>query len=808
MDEKQWDKDIEVSNIEEEVKKSYLSYAMSVIIGRAIPDVRDGLKPVHRRVLYSMFRMGNTYTKPHKKSARIVGDVIGKYHPHGDQAVYDSITRMTQSFSMRYTLVDGQGNFGSIDGDPPAAMRYTEVRMSQIASELLQDLDKDTVDFNPNYDNTLVEPEVLPSKVPNLIINGSSGIAVGMATNIPPHNLSEIIDGVIYLIDNEEPKDSELLKIVKGPDFPTGAVAYRSQELLKAYKTGKGKVIMRAKSSIEEEIKESKRIIVNELPYNVNKAKLLKKIADLVKNKKIEGISGLRDESDREGLRIVIELKKNTVPQTLLNNLYKKTDLENSFGIILLAIVNGRPKQMSLFEMLRFFQYHRKEVVLRRSRYELRKAEKRAHILEGLKIALKNIDEAIAIIKASENFEDASKNLRKSFKLTEEQAKAILEMRLQRLTNLEKKKIEEEYRELIERIDYLKKVIKDPKKQYEIVKKELVEIKEKYGDDRKTEIIHGKAEDYSWEDFVKEEEYIIVYTDSGYIKRSPLSSYKKRNRATRGQRGINIREEDVVKDLFCVSSHDYLIVITNKGRAYWIRTIDIPKTTLVAKGKPLVNFIELDKEEKVASLIRVRDFEEEKSLFFITKKGIVKRTEMKAFSNPRSKGIIAAGLKKGDEIMDVFSVKEEEEVLLYTKKGKVLRFEVNDVRKMGRTAAGVIGIRLAKNDEVIGGRKYISDGYLFLVSEKGNGKKTKLSAFNSYSRGSKGVKGMNLSKKTGDVVDGEIVDDNSIVLVITENGRTLMTDTSKIRSMGRATQGVKLIRLRKGDKALCVEKVK
>ncbi len=803
-----FDKNIEVVNIEDEVKDSYLSYAMSVIIGRAIPDVRDGLKPVHRRIIYAMHQLGNTHSSPYKKSARIAGDVIGKYHPHGESAVYDSIVRMAQDFSLRYPLVDGQGNFGSIDGDPPAAMRYTEVRMSKIAEEMLRDIDKNTVDFVPNYDNSLLEPVVLPTRIPNLLINGSSGIAVGMATNIPPHNLVEIIDSVIYIIDNKEATIDDLLKIIKGPDFPTAAIGYKSDELIKAYKTGKGKILIRARAVIETDKRGGKKIVVTELPYTVNKAKLLEKIAYLVNAKKVEGISGLRDESDKDGLRVVIELKRDSIPQTILNNLYKHTQLETSFGIIFLAIVDGRPKQLNILAMLKLFLSHRREVVLRRSRFELEKAERRAHILEGLKIALANIDEVVAIIKNSKDVKTANERLRERFELSEIQAKAILDMQLQRLTSLEQEKIDKEYLELIKKIAYLKELISNPAMIDQVIKEELMEIKDKYGDDRRTEIILGGVEEFSWEDFVKEEEFVIVYTESGYIKRTPASAYKQRRRAGQGQRGIEVKEEDGVKDLFSASSHDYLIIITNKGRAYWLRTIDIPETGLTSKGRPIINFINIQENEKVASIIGVRDFKEDKSLFFITKKGRVKRTPLKDFSNPRVTGITAARLNEGDEIIDVFLVGEDAEVILFTSNGRVLRFKINEVREMGRTAAGVIGIRLSEGDYVVGGRVVRENAFLFLLSERGYGKKTKLELFRGYSRASKGVLGMRITEKTGKIIAGEVVNADDSILVITEKGQSLRVNLSEVRALGRVTQGVRIIRLKKDDKTKSIAKIR
>ena len=804
-----FDQNIEAVDIESEVKVSYLSYAMSVIVGRAIPDVRDGLKPVHRRILFSLHETGTFHNQAYKKSARIVGDVIGKYHPHGDMAVYDAIARLAQDFSLRYPLVDGQGNFGSIDGDPPAAARYTEVRMAALTEELLKDLDKDTVDFFPNYDGSLKEPAVLPTKIPNLLVNGTSGIAVGMATNIPPHNLGEVLEAVIFLIDNKEATLDELLKIVKGPDFPTGGIAYRSDELLQAYRTGKGSVLMRAKTLIEVDKKGNQKIIVKEIPYTVNKSTLVEKIAQLVHDKKIEGISNLRDESDRDGMRIVIELKKEMPPQLLLNKLFKLTPMELNFGITFLAIADGKPKQLTLLEMLRFFLSHRREVVLRRCKFELKKCEARAHILEGLRKALDCIDEVVALIKSSASVPEANKRLQERLGLTEIQAKAILDMQLQRLTSLERDKIDREYEELIRQIAYLREVIANPRLVDEIIRKELSEVKEKYDNGRRTEILLGKLEEGSWEDYVKEEQFVIVYTGSGYVKRTPLSSCTPRNRNTQGQKGIEVRDEDGVRALFCASSHDYLIVFTNQGRAYWIRTIDIPETGMAAKGRPLINFINLQPDERVASLINVRNFTDPKSLLFVTKNGITKRTALNEFSNPRSAGIIAAGLNEGDEVKDVTLLESgKEEVVLYTRKGKVLRFDVSQVREMGRNAAGVIGIRMADEDSVLGARKVIPEGFLFLVTEKALCKKSGLDLFRGYSRGSMGVRGIHLTEKGGDVVEGEVVLENDEVIAITEKGQLLRIQSNQVKPKGRDTQGVLLFQLTKEeDRVISLSKV-
>ncbi len=803
-----YDRNIEEVELTEELTGSYLSYAMSVIVGRALPDIRDGLKPVHRRILYAMHQSGNTSSKPYRKSARIVGDVIGKYHPHGDTPVYDALVRMAQDFSMRYPLVDGQGNFGSVDGDPPAAMRYTEVRMTPLAEEVLKDIEKDTVDFVPNYDSSLIEPVVLPSRIPNLLINGSSGIAVGMATNIPPHNLSEVIDAVVHLIDNKSATVDDILKIIKGPDFPTGAIIYHGEELLKAYRTGKGKVLIRAKALIEQDRKGNKKIVITEIPYGVSKASIIEKIANLVKNKKIEDISALRDESDREGIRIVIELKKDASPNLILNKIYKHTPLETTFGIIFLAIVDGKPKQLNIVEILGYFIRHRREVVSRRTKYELKKAEERAHILEGLKIALSNIDEVVEIIKKSKSTEVANERLRKRFSLSFVQAKAILEMQLQRLTGLEREKIDSEYLELIKKIAYYKELLSNPRLIDEVIKEELIEIKKKYGDERRTDISFDKIEESSWIEFVKEEDFVITYTESGYIKRTALTSYQRRGRATKGQRGVSIKEEDVVKDLFIASSHDYLLLITDKGRAYWLKTIDIPEQSFTSRGKPVVNFIEISKDEKVAEILGVRDFSIGKDLFFVSERGKVKRTPLSEFSRPRRTGITAVNVQEGDRIVDVILVDDEDEIVMFTRKGRVLKFSAGEVRPMGRQAGGVIGMRLYEGDSVLGARKVNDGECIFLASKNGYGKKTKLELFRGYSRGSRGVTGMKITEKTGEVVGGEIVHSNDEVIIITEKGKTLRVSLSQFKPLGRATQGVRLIKLNDDDKVKSLVKVK
>ena len=689
-------------NIEDEMKKSYMDYAMSVIIGRALPDVRDGLKPVHRRILYAMNELNNDWDKPYKKSARIVGDVIGKYHPHGDMAVYDSIVRMAQDFSLRYPLIDGQGNFGSIDGDPPAAMRYTEIRMSKLSSELLADIDKETVDFVPNYDESLVEPSVLPSKFPNLIINGSSGIAVGMATNIPPHNLVETINALIALIENPEISIEELMAHLPGPDFPTGGFIYGREGIRAAYETGKGVIQLRARAIIERDRKgERESIVITELPYQTNKAKLIERIAELVQEKVIEGISNVRDESDREGMRVVIELKRNEVAEVILNQLYKHTQMQTSFGIILLAIHQNQPKLLSLKEMLHLFVQHRQEVVTRRSLFDLKKAEARAHILEGLKKAIDQIDAVIATIKASKTPKEAKDRLIERFALSEEQAQAILEMRLQRLTNLEQRKIVEEYEETIKLINRLKALLASERLMFNLIKEELVSLRDAYGDERRTEIVEI-APEIRVEDLIAEEDMVVTITHTGYIKRNPISLYRSQHRGGKGKVGINVKEEDFVEDLFIASTHDYILFFTDAGKIHWMKVHELPQAGRLTRGKAIVNLLNLSPQEKVTTILSLKDFAKDKFITFMTKRGIIKKTALEAYSNPRAGGIIAIHLDEGDELISTKLTDGEKHLFIGTKMGKAIHFPETQIREIGRTARGIRGIRISKDDEVVG----------------------------------------------------------------------------------------------------------
>ncbi|HUL30746.1 MAG TPA: DNA gyrase subunit A, partial [Thermodesulfobacteriota bacterium] len=686
-------------NIEDEMKKSYMDYAMSVIIGRALPDVRDGLKPVHRRVLYAMNELSNDWDKPYKKSARIVGDVMGKYHPHGDMAIYDAIVRMAQDFSLRYPLVDGQGNFGSIDGDPPAAMRYTEIRMAKIAAELLSDIDKETVEFVPNYDDTSVEPSVLPSKFPNLIINGSSGIAVGMATNIPPHNLTESINAIIALIETPEASVAELMDHLPGPDFPTAGFIYGKEGIRQAYETGKGVIQLRARSLIERDRKgERENIVITELPYQTNKAKLIERIAELAQEKTIEGIANVRDESDREGMRVVVELKRNEVAEVILNQLYKHTQMQTSFGIILLAIHQNQPKLLSLKEMLHFFIQHRQEVVLRRSRFELNKAEARAHILEGLKKAIDHIDAIIATIRASKTPKEAKDRLMEKFAFSDEQAQAILEMRLQRLTNLEQRKIVEEYEETIKLINRLKALLASERLVLNLIKDELVSIRDAFGDERKTEIVEA-APEIRVEDLIAEEDMVVTITHTGYIKRNPISLYRSQHRGGKGKVGINVKEEDFVVDLFIASTHDYLLFFTDAGKIHWMKVHELPQAGRLTRGKAIVNLLHLSPQEKVTAILSLKDFAKEMFITFMTKKGTIKKTVLEAYSNPRSGGIIAIHLDEGDELISTKLTDGKQHLFIGTKTGKAIHFPENQIREMGRTARGIRGIKISKQDE-------------------------------------------------------------------------------------------------------------
>jgi len=795
-------------SLEEEMKRSYLDYAMSVIIGRAIPDIRDGLKPVHRRTLYAMYEANNTWDKPYKKSARIVGDVIGKYHPHGEAAVYDALVRMAQDFTMRYPLVDGQGNFGSIDGDPPAAMRYTEVRMAKIAGELLADIEKNTVEFVPNYDESLLMPEVLPAKFPNLLVNGGSGIAVGMATNIPPHNLGEVIDATIHLINNPDAKIEELMEFIPGPDFPTGAYICGKEGIREAYRTGKGVIYLRAKALIEKGEKGQRdKIIITEIPYLVNKAKLLEKIVELVKNKKMEGVLDIRDESDREGLRIVVELRKGEPPEIILNNLYKHTPLQTSFGIILLAIVNNQPKLLNLKELLNNFISFREEIVRRRTKYELDKAERRAHILEGLNVALDNLDAVINLIRRSKTVDEARQGLILKFKLTKIQAQAILDLQLQKLTGLEREKLQAEYLELIKTIARLKEILANEKLILNIIIDELQQIKKEYQDERRTEIIDEPVTDLKIEDLVAEEQMVITYTSSGYVKRTSLSSYQRQKRGGKGKTGIRMKEEDIVEKAFVASSHSYLLIFTNKGQVYWLKALSIPETDISGKGKAIVNLIKISPDEKIASVVPIKDFNQEAYLLMLTNDGLIKKTELKAFSNPRSVGIKAINLSNGRELKTVKLTDGKKEIIIGTKLGKAIRFSETQVRPMGRTAEGVRAISLSSEDEVVG-MIIISENekYVFSVTEKGYGKKTPMEEYRAQNRGGMGIITHKINDKVGKVIGIMGIDDEEMIL-ITALGKVMRIRTKAIRPMGRMTQGVRIIDLAPEDKVASIVKV-
>lgn len=789
-------------NIEEEMKTSYLDYAMSVIIGRALPDVRDGLKPVHRRVLYAMHELGNVHNKPYKKSARVVGEVIGKYHPHGDAAVYDTIVRMAQNFSMREPLVDGQGNFGSIDGDAPAAMRYTEVRMSRLAEELLADLDKDTVDFQPNYDDSLMEPVVLPSRLPNLIVNGASGIAVGMATNIPPHNLSEVVDALLLLIDRPDASLNELLELIPGPDFPTGAFIHGKDGIRQAYATGRGIIQMRARTSFETVGKDRDAIVVTEIPYQVNKAKLVEKIAQLVHERKIEGISDLRDESDREGMRIVIELKRGEQPEIVLNHLYKWTPMQSSFGVILLAIVDGQPRTLSLAEILNLFLDHRKEVVRRRTAYDLDKAEKRAHILEGLKKALEVLDEVIQLIRSSASPPEAKQALIGRFEFSEAQAEAILDMRLQRLTGLERDKLQREYEEVLATIARLREILADEQVLKQVIKDELVDLQKNYQNPRRTVILDEQVE-VTMEDLIAEEPVVITATHNGYIKRTALQIYRSQARGGKGRIGMSTRtEEDVIDYLFIASTHSYILIFTDRGRVYWLKVYEIPDVGSAGRGKAVVNLIQLEEGETIADMISVSTFDPERFVVMVSRFGYIKKTRLEAFSNPRSTGIIACHVEEGDQLLAVELTGGEDDILLCTREGKAIRFSENDVRDMGRTARGVKGISLRKGDEVVSmGVVREESGDILAVTEHGYGKRTPVSEYRRQGRGGQGVINIKTSERNGKVVGACHVDEDSEVILITEKGKIIRLEAAQIRqTASRSALGVKLIDLEEEDR--------
>jgi DNA gyrase subunit A len=794
-------------NISTEMKTSFLDYAMSVIVSRALPDVRDGLKPVHRRILYAMQDLGNTADKPHKKSARIVGDVIGKYHPHGDSAVYDTMVRMAQDFNYRYMLVDGHGNFGSVDGDSAAAMRYTESRMSRIAMELLRDINKDTIDYQDNYDGQEREPVVLPSRYPNLLVNGSSGIAVGMATNIPPHHLGESIDAVLALSENPEITTEELMEIIPGPDFPTGGIILGRSGIRRAYETGRGSVIIRGKVEIEQKANGRETILVNELPFQVNKARLIEKIAELVRDKKIEGITDLRDESDRTGMRIVIEVRRDANANVLLNNLYKQTALQSSFGVNMLALVDGQPKLLALKEILYHYLEHQKVVIRRRTQYDLKRAEDRAHILEGLRIALDNIDAIIALIRGSKNTEEAKTGLIDKFSLSERQAQAILDMRLQRLTGLERDKIEDEYNSLQVLIAELRAILADEVKLLEIIREELLELKERYGDKRRTEITLGGAEMIEDEDLIPVENSVLTLTHNGYIKRLPANTYRSQRRGGRGIQGMGTNDDDFVEHLLNTSTHDTILFFTSKGRVFRTKGYEVPEFSRTAKGLPIINLLGVDKEEKVTAMIPVDEFEEDKYFFFVTQNGVAKRTPVAAFANIRSNGLIALTLRGDDELIGVKMTSGEEEIVIGTKDGMLIKFNETDIRSMGRIAGGVRGIRLRKGDIAVGMDVVDEGKEILVVTEKGFGKRTPQEEYRIQSRGGYGLKTLNVTERNGSLVAMKAVDGSEDLMLITIHGILIRMDISDISVIGRSTQGVRLIRLGEDELVATVAKV-
>lgn len=797
-----------VISIEKELQKSYLEYAMSVIVGRALPDVRDGLKPVHRRALFAMRELGVHYNRPYVKSARIVGDVIGKYHPHGDIAAYDTIVRMAQDFSLRYPLVDGQGNFGSMDGDSPAAMRYTEARMTRIDREIVNDLDKETVDWVPNYDNSLNEPSVMPSKVPNLLINGSSGIAVGMATNIPPHNITEVIDALISMIEDPNLTVHQIMSIITGPDFPTGGQICGRAGIREAYETGRGILVIRALTHIEK-IKEGKReaIIITEIPYQVNKASLVEKIAELVKDKKISSISEVRDESDRHGLRVVIELKKDEIAEIVINQLYTMTQMQKSFGIILLAIVNNKPEILNIKQILEHFILHRKVVIYRRTAFELRKAEEKAHILEGLKIALDNLDDVVALIRASKTPQDAKDELVRRYELSEIQAQTILDMRLQRLTGLEREKIVHDYEEIMLEIEKLKAILGNETLVMEIIKDEFNELKEQYGDDRRTEIIDATDEILP-EDMIAPEDMAVTVTHSGYIKRNPVSLYRSQNRGGKGVTGVKNIEEDFVSDLYVASTLDIFLFFTNQGKVFWRKVYQLPLAGRTARGKAIVNLLNLAADEKIAAILPIASFDDEsnnKTILMVTKSGRIKKTSLQEFSRPLRKGKRALTINEGDEIIAAHVLNGDDTILLVTKKGMCIHFEEKDIRTMGRTAAGVKGISLGADDEVVSAIVIDSNNSILIATENGFGKRSPIEEYRLQKRGGKGVRGIKRSLRNGDVIAAKQVDDEEEVILIADSGKIIRMDLSAIRVIGRSTQGVKLINLDENERVVSMD---
>ena len=788
-------------NIEDEMKSSYLDYAMSVIVGRALPDVRDGFKPVHRRILHGMNEMGLAHNRAYRKSAKIVGEIMGNYHPHGDSAIYDTLVRMAQDFNMRYPLVDGQGNFGSVDGDPPAAMRYTEARLTKLAEEMLADIDMDTVDFTPNYDESRMEPRVLPARVPNLLINGGNGIAVGYATSIPTHNLAEVVDGLMLVIENPDVTIEQLMKKIPGPDFPTAGFIYGKQGIKDAYKTGRGLLSLRAKAVIEtDERTERDRIIVTEIPYQVNKARLIEKIAELIQDKKLEGISDLRDESDRDGMRIVIELKRGEIPLIILNNLYKHTQLQTTFGVIMLALVNNRPAVLTLKQILAAFVEHRREVVVRRTAFQLRKAEERAHILEGLKIALDHLDAVIQLIRRSQSPDIARTGLMREFQLTEIQATAILDMRLQRLTQLERNKLIEEYQEILKRMEYLRSVLGSEALVRKIIKEELQAIKEEYKDERRTQIVSEEA-DINVEDLIAEEEVVVTVTHAGYIKRNPVSLYRAQRRGGKGKIGMGIKDEDFVETLFTASTHDYLLFFTDAGKVFWLKVHEIPEAGRAAKGKAMVNLLALSGDEKVTATLPVKEFRDDRYVFMATRQGVIKKTELSAYSNPRQGGIIALSLDDGDKLIGVQITDGQREILLGTRQGIVIRFKEDEVRPMGRTAHGVRGITLEEGNEVIGMETITPDSTtaVLTITEGGFGKRTPVSEYRLQGRGGKGIISVKTTERNGLAVGFVQVRENDEIMMMSSKGKILRCRVDKIREVGRNTQGVRVLEMEEAD---------
>lgn len=800
-------------NIEDEMRGAYIDYSMSVIISRALPDVRDGLKPVHRRILYGMQELGLAYNRPYKKSARIVGEVLGKYHPHGDSAVYDTMVRMAQHWSLRYMLVDGQGNFGSIDGDPPAAMRYTEARLRRIAEEMLADINKNTVDYQPNFDDSTNEPEVLPAKLPNLLVNGSSGIAVGMATNMPPHNLSEVVDGTIAYIHNPDVELEELMQHVKAPDFPTGGIIYGYQGVSNAFKTGRGRILMRAKAEFETSKTGREQIIVTEIPYQVNKASMIEKTAALVNERKIEGISDIRDESDRNGLRIVYELKKDAIPNIVLNHLFKYTQLQSSFGVNNVALVKGRPQTLNLKDLIKYFVEHRHEVVTRRTQYELDEAEKRAHILQGYLIALDNLDEVIELIRKSRDPETAKNDLMSRFELSEIQAKAILEMRLQRLTGLEREKIQKEYDEIITLIEDLKDILDREERRMEIIKDELLDLKERYGDERRTEVVHS-ADDLTIEDMIPDEEMVLTISHQGYIKRTPLTEFKSQGRGGVGSRGAKSKDDDFTEHLFIATTHNYLLIFTEFGKVFWKKVYEIPEGSKASQGRAIQNLINIEPGDKIRAVINVNNLSDEDYInntfiMMCTRQGTIKKTSLEAYSRPRTNGINAITVREGDMLLDVKLTNGDDHIIIAKRSGKAIHFHESDVRPMGRLAAGVRGITLEGDDDYVVGMVCVSreDADLLVVSDKGYGKRSPVSDYRITKRGAKGIKTLNITDKTGKLVAIKEVVDTDDLMIINRSGIIIRMNVSSLRVMGRATQGVRLIKLNENDEISSVEKI-